>query len=278
MRVTRFLIGRLIKVTANALKGCCYPIHVVFPNARFTIPSASPALLRRTRHKRIPRVVWQTNFTNRVTLPIYLNYLFNRLMSPTCAYRFMTDEGCLEFIRATYPGPVLDAYVNLRIGAARADFWRVLVLLEHGGVYIDMDANLMWPLEALISDDDRELFILDRAHRVTNFFLASEPKNPLLAKTVDSILANIHSETETDVFNLTGPGAMKAALADAQFNAERQRYVCDQGNFTNEFFQYADHPRGKWTREQRTTSLLIRSKASDAGPSDPARTRRSNTS
>lgn len=279
LQVTRFLISRLIKVSANALKGGCYLLHLAFPNARFTIPSSSPALLKRNKAKRIPRILWQTNFTNRVTLPVYLNYLFNRLMSLNYAYRLMNDAECLEFVRTTYPGPILDAYKNLRIGAARADFWRMLVLMEHGGVYMDVDANLMWPLDAAIPDDNSELFVLDRSNKVTNFFLASEPGNPLVARTVDSILTNIGSDGETDVFNLTGPGAMRAVLTGARFSVDSYRYVCDQGNFTNEFFQYVDHPHGKWTRQQMKASLLFRSKSQrDADPGNPRATGPSNTS
>lgn len=273
LRATRFLFGRLIKASANALKGCCYLVHAAAPNARFTIPRARPPLLNRSNGKRIPRVVWQTNFTRSVTLPVYLNYLFNRLMSLSYDYRFMTDAECLEFIRVTYPGPILDAYQNLRIGAARADFWRMLVLMEHGGVYMDIDANLMWPLDGLISDDNRELFVFDRSHRVTNFFVASERNNPLLARIVDSILSNIDREAEADVFNLTGPGAMTKALTGAQFSVDSHRYVCDQGNFTDEFFQYADHPYGKWTRQQASASPLFRSRSDlGAGRGDSQRT------
>jgi mannosyltransferase OCH1-like enzyme len=128
--------------------------------------------------------------------------------------------------------------------------------MEHGGVYLDIDANLMWPLEALISRNDRELLVRDRSNNLTNFFLASQNGNPLLSSIIEKIMDNIRVGTMNNIAELTGPGAVIAATANFKVNAEVQRYVCDQGNFTNEFFQYVDHSPGKWTTQQAKTSVL----------------------
>jgi mannosyltransferase OCH1-like enzyme len=258
LRATRFAIGRLIKLAANTLKGAYYLVHPFLRTRRFTLPRHRRPLVQARRDQQIPRVVWQTNFTDRVTFPVYLNYIFNRLMSPTYEYRFMTDDDCVAFVRSKYPGPICDAYENLGIGASKADFWRILVLLEYGGVYIDIDANLMWPLEAQISRNDRELFVRDRSGELSNFFVASQKGNPLLASIVSKIMENINLGTMNNIFDMTGPGAVAAAISNSPVNARTQRYVCDQGNFTNEYFQYADHSPGKWIRQQARTSLLLR--------------------
>jgi mannosyltransferase OCH1-like enzyme len=123
-----------------------------------------------------------------------------------------------------------------------------------------VDAHLMWPLESLIDPDDRDLFVSDRLGRLTNFFMASAPRNPLLAKVAKRITENIHAAASSDVFDLTGPGALVSALADAHFRKEPHKFVCDQGNFTNSFFQYADHPAGKWTEEQKVGGVFVRSR------------------
>ncbi|WP_354037796.1 glycosyltransferase [Bradyrhizobium sp. S3.2.6] len=36
---------------------------------------------------------------------------------------------------------IYQCYSRLQIGAARADLWRVLVLLHEGGIYVDIDAT-----------------------------------------------------------------------------------------------------------------------------------------
>jgi mannosyltransferase OCH1-like enzyme len=258
--VLRYITNRLIKVFANTTKGVCYLVHLALPDKRFVIPRYAPPLLKRNNVRAIPRTIWQTNFTDRVTMPVFLNYLFNRMLAPTHEYRFVTDDDCANFIRTTYPGAIWDAYQNLRVGASRADLWRILVLHEHGGAYLDVDAHLMWPLELLIDADDRDLFVIDRRDRVTNFFIASAPGNPLLAKAAGRITEKIHAAASNDVFELTGPGALISALVDERFRSEPYKFVCDQGNFTNAFFQYADHPIGKWTEEQKAGGVFVRSK------------------
>jgi mannosyltransferase OCH1-like enzyme len=100
---------------------------------------------------------------------------------------------------------------------------------------------------------------------LTNFFIASSPGNPLLAKVAGKIIENIHEGASNDVFEITGPGALMAALADERLRAEPHKFVCDQGNFTNAFFQYVDHPVGKWTEEQKVSGVLKSSKRMGAG-------------
>ncbi|RLA79851.1 MAG: glycosyl transferase, partial [Epsilonproteobacteria bacterium] len=33
------------------------------------------------------------------------------------------------------------------------------------------------------------------------------------------------------------------------------KYTCNQGGFTNEYFQYIDKPRGKWTHAKKEDLL-----------------------
>ena len=90
--IARFAANRLIKVFANLIKILCYGFHFLFPNKRFTIPEHAAPMVTTHANPVIPRILWQTNYTNRVTLPVYINYLFNRLLSPTYEYRFMITE------------------------------------------------------------------------------------------------------------------------------------------------------------------------------------------
>ena len=53
----------------------------------------------RNKSDPIPHILWQNNCSDRVTLPLYLNYWLNRLMSPGYEYRFMDNNECEAFIR-----------------------------------------------------------------------------------------------------------------------------------------------------------------------------------
>lgn len=250
------VVRRVIKLFGNFLKALCYPFHWIFPQNRFFLASLpGDPLLQGGGHK-ITKVVWQTNFTNRVTLPVYLNYLFNRLMSPTFSYRFMVTEEREQFVRENYPGRIYDAYSRIQIGAAQADFWRVLVLQKFGGVYMDIDAHLVWPLERILKSDQEELFLQIKTGEISNYFIASKPNNPNLQAVIDQICENIEKESSENVYDLTGPGVFNTVLSQKNVPKRYYLYTCNQGNFTNEYFQYIDKPQGKWTKEQRKVSVL----------------------
>ncbi len=255
------VVRPIIKVIANFSKVCCYLFHFLFPTKRFSLPSRSSPLFGRGSSfvpRLIPQIMWQTNYTSRVTLPVYLNYLFNRLMAPTFAYRFMVTEDRASFIRDNFSPNTFEAYDRLQIGAAQADFWRLLVLQKYGGVYMDIDAHLIWPLHRVIKSNDSEVFIKIKTGEISNYFIASKPDNPPLKAVARQVQSNIETGSSENVYNLTGPGVFNSVLKNFSVNTGYYLNVCNQGNFTNEYFQYLDKPEGKWTKEQFRVSVIRR--------------------
>lgn len=266
----RYISNRVIKIGANGLKIFCYGFHAIFPGKRFRIPEHSGPLIPKGGSHRVPRIVWQTNFTDRVALPVYLNYLFNRLMAPHHVFRFVSTEGRRRYIGETYSAATLRRFDRLTIGAAQADMWRVLVLLTEGGVYMDIDANLTWPLHRTLGAEEVALlFIIDRNKKLSNFFLASEPGRPELREVAEAIERNIDLAASNNVYELTGPAVFQRVLADRELPTVPFRMACEQGNFTNEYFQYIDMPGGKWIRaQQHQTPLADGPARRDSPPPD----------
>jgi len=247
--------NRLIKLLGNISKPFSYIFHFFFPNKRFTIPEYSKAVISSKKSSKIPKKIWQTNYTNHVSLPVYLNYLFNRLMSLSYDYHYVSTEARLEYIESTASEEISSAFKMLVNGASQADVWRLLVLNNEGGVYMDIDAHLVWPLSKIIKPEDKEVFLLNKEH-YTNYFIASEPHNPVLEETLRIIIDNINNKKiERGVYDLTGPTALNIALEGKACNSRYYRYTALQGSFTNEHFQYIDKPRGKWTH-MKTSELL----------------------
>ena len=241
------VVNRLAKIGGALVKGIGYIFHFFFPNKRFTIPKHSPALIKKDTGHKIPKIIWQTNFTNRVTLPVYCNYLFIRLLSPDWEYRYHNTEDRDEYMKKNAPKKVYEAYSKLTNGAAQADLWRLFVLNKEGGVYMDIDGHAVWPLSKMIRPEDSEVFLLNKQH-FTNYFIASAPNNPILEKTIDIIVDNIENKrVEGGVYFLTGPETLNQAIGDKKVNHRFYKYTCIQGSFTNEHFQYIDRPRTKWT-------------------------------
>jgi len=200
------LSNRLSKLIGNITKVfISYPFHFLLPNKRFTIPVYSKALFK-GKDQKIQKNIWQTNYSNKVSLPIYLNYLL-----------------------------------------------RLLTLKHFGGIYMDIDAHLIFPLSGIIKSKDKELFILKGTNNDhTNYFIATEKNHPILSNAIDIILDNINSNKVIGVFSLTGPVPFSDAITQRKqpINDKSYRHVCVQGSFTNEHFQYIDKPKGKWTHKK----------------------------
>ena len=243
--------NRIIKILGNIAKILSYPFHWLFPNKRFTIPAFSPAKINVENKHKIPKKFWQTNYTNKVTLPVYLNYLFNRLMSLDYEYHYVGDDDVLEYLEKNSSTEVFEAYKKLTNGAAKADLWRVVVLYNEGGVYLDMDAHFVWPLSKIIKPEDEELYVSTKLH-ISNYFLAVQKGDKIFKDAIDVIVKNIQTQNiEAGVYGLTGPGALNDAIGDREVNFKLYREICVQGDFTNEHFQYMDKKMGKWIHAKK---------------------------
>lgn len=245
----------LFRLLGNIVKILSYPFHAVFPKKRFTIPEFSPAKLKSKRTDKITPIIWQTNYSNKVTLPMYCNYLFNRLMSLSYDYRYVSTEEREAYIKQNADERIFNAYSKLTDGAAQADFWRVFTLWKEGGIYIDIDGHLVFPLSQIIQPNDSEVLI-KRRDKYTNFFLACEKGHPIMHQTLEIIVSNIENRRiEGGVFVMTGPDTLNSAIGNQQVNTRRDKITCAQGTFTNEYFQYIDKPRSKWNYKKNEELL-----------------------
>jgi len=244
------IVNRLTKLLGFLVKLLGYIFHFSFPNKRFTIPNKSAAVLKSNRKSNMPKTLWQTNFTNKVTFPIYVNYLFNRLMSLSYEYRYTSNEECYGIIKKYGSKVELDAFSKIKDGTAQADFWRIFALNKFGGIYLDLDAQLVWPLSKIVKDAE-ELYVVPRRGKYTNYFIASKINNPILEETMINIINNINNidhliEEGKSVYGITGPSTLEKAIGDQKVNCRIYKLICAQGSFTNEYFQYMDKKNGKW--------------------------------
>jgi mannosyltransferase OCH1-like enzyme len=249
------IINRLAKLLGALVKGFSYLFHFIFPKKRFTIPTESHAFFSSKTSSNITKIIWQTNYTNNVSFPVYVNYLFNRLMSLDWEYRYVSTEDRLDFMRTHASKQIADAFEQLTDGASQADLWRLFVLNYYGGVYMDIDAHAVWPLSKIVKPEDKEVFLMTK-HNYSNYFIASSKNNPYLEKAINMIVDNIEKKNIGEgVYDLTGPTVLNKAIGDQEVNHRHNRITCIQGSFTNEYFQYIDKPRGKWTHAQKENLL-----------------------
>ena len=123
------------------MKVVAYPFHFLLLNVRFTIPAYSKAKLKSRNVSSIPKIVWQTHYFHRCTLPIFINYLFNRLMSLDYYYRYVSTDERDVCMKSDTSAEVYLSYSQLNNDAAQAALWRVVNLCINGGLYIDVDVT-----------------------------------------------------------------------------------------------------------------------------------------
>lgn len=250
------LFDRAVKIIGNVSKGPNALFHKLAPKWRFTIPSSQEPLKNRSWPSKIPNVVWQTNFSNRVTSDGATAFWLNRLLAPDCSYRFCSDDECDAFVSEHFSGRINDAYKKLKVGAAKSDLWRLLILYRFGGIYLDIDANLSGNPRHFLPEDSTELFIFDRSGLITNYFLASAPENPKLLRAINVVVDNIENAKLDSVFDMTGPTVLRQLAQECDFRPVSFRGIAMQGQTTIKRLQYIDKPNGHWGNAKSVADIV----------------------
>ncbi len=108
----------------------------------------------------IPKVLHQTTRDKHdLSEPIRRNIERIRGLCTEWDYRLYDDADVREFIQKNCDAQTLLRYdrINPHYGAARADFFRYLLMHKVGGVYVDIKASLKRPLDEVLADDDAYL-------------------------------------------------------------------------------------------------------------------------
>lgn len=102
-----------------------------------------------------PKKIHQTYKTSSLPPRLSENIDAIKVLNPDYAYRLWLDEEIEDFIASVYGSEVLGIYKRIapEYGAARADFFRYLLLYAEGGVYLDIKSTMTKPLEQVIAPD-----------------------------------------------------------------------------------------------------------------------------
>jgi mannosyltransferase OCH1-like enzyme len=74
-------------------------------------------------------------------------------INKTFEYKLFDDTDMDNFIKNNYNKEIYNCFNSLNIGAAKADFWRYLILYKTGGVYLDIDSIIYGNLNELLDDE-----------------------------------------------------------------------------------------------------------------------------
>jgi mannosyltransferase OCH1-like enzyme len=78
----------------------------------------------------IPKKIFQTWYTKE--LPNEVNISIEKMKSMNKSYQYFIfdDQDMFHYIKSNFDSDVLKAFDSLTIGAAKADFWRYLILYK----------------------------------------------------------------------------------------------------------------------------------------------------
>lgn len=163
----------------------------------------------------IPKVIYQTFKTDQIPwlTKIYIKCFLRK--NKGYRYEFYDDLRVDAFIKESFDEEVYKAYTRLQIGAAKADFFRYAILYVYGGIYLDLDSDILVNLDKYLNKEDQAVIAREKNH--PNLFaqwaLIFEKGHPFLERTIKYIVENIRqNKYPHDVHAMTGPTVYTRAI------------------------------------------------------------------
>jgi len=114
-------------------------------------------------NENIPKNIIQT-YKNKNLVP---NYIFENIKNKNknWNYYFFNDKECREFLLEEYGKDFLDKFDSFKKGAHKSDLFRLCWLYKNGGVYIDIDTQILIPLDEIVKNINNNFTILQNDFR-----------------------------------------------------------------------------------------------------------------
>lgn len=185
----------------------------------------------------IPKIVHQTYFTK--DLPAEINNIISKMKidNPDWEFRLYDDLDIEIYINQHFANLVkFYKKINPKYGAARADFFRYLIMYNEGGVYLDIKSGLSKSLNQILNGQQKFILshwprhypktMLGQHNGISNLLgeyqqwhIISVKGHPFLEQVINNVCNNItnynpllHDFGSWGVFNLTGPIAYSEAI------------------------------------------------------------------
>jgi mannosyltransferase OCH1-like enzyme len=162
----------------------------------------------------ITKTVYQTWKTTQLPAAVEALRQKHIVENPSFSFVLYDDDDIEHYIESNFSSEVVQAFRKLRIGPAKADFFRYCVMYVDGGVYLDLDTALMKPLSNLLEEASPGGLISREANPgvFLQWMLVSPPKTNLMKTAIEICVFNIKRKATNDIFWLTGPGVFTTAV------------------------------------------------------------------
>ena len=172
----------------------------------------------------IPKYVFQTYSSIRITNKMKNNIMMLRKNNPEFEFFLYDDQMCRNFIQRHFGPNEVYAFDSLIPGAFKADLWRYCVLYIYGGIYMDIKLQTVngFKLIDLIHEECFPVDILN-IPACWQGFLICKPGNPILKIAIDKIYSNVvnkiyPSEYLIPTLYISGPTLLGSILQQLDVN------------------------------------------------------------
>ena len=192
----------------------------------------------------VPKIIHQI-FIDKNALPdVFLQNIINiKKLNNDWDHRLYDDDDIIKFISENYSPNIIANFhaINPLYSAARADFFRYLLMLKVGGVYLDIKSTVTKKLDDVLLKDDTYILSnwvnrkgdlyegygifpeLPSRGEYQQWHIISVPHHPFLKEVVSTVTQNIESYNPSrngvgflGVMRTTGPIAYTLAIERIQ--------------------------------------------------------------
>ncbi len=170
----------------------------------------------------IPKLIHQTWKTNIIPGKHQKFVIKVKALNPEWTYKLWTDKDNDDFVKKEYP-EFYQTFTGFSRNIMRADVIRYLIMYKFGGVYLDLDyevlkpfdfrkENIVLPMAISVNNGDSE-------NMLGNFFLASVPGHQFWKDVISDLKNNPPVVTDyTQVIETTGPGLLTRIYYNNTYN------------------------------------------------------------
>lgn len=135
-------------------------------------------------------------------------------------YVLLDDTEIVDFVKEYFP-QYLDMFKKFKHPIQRADMIRYMWLYRYGGIYMDLDYELLKPFDNLVKYETPMCLIqsTNPGRSITNSFMMSQPGNPFWIEVLEEIVRRQKHGREwyaygkhLEVMLTTGPGLVQIVL------------------------------------------------------------------
>lgn len=237
----------------------------------------------------IPKTIYQTWKTQ--NLPPNVTRLHKKMLkiNPDYEHIIYTDSQMNDYMSSNTEGDLKSMFFKLQNIVAKADVWRYTILLNEGGVYLDIDSQINEPLSNLVKPDDKAIITAEKNKDLfVQWALIFEKGHPVLARTLENIISAVHNEKfkhdhhsltvktyASSIFELSKESGNKVSWGDITTktdslynlkNSNFRLFGIDYNNYFTFQHKYNHELRGRkkgeastnhWTEEQKTKEIYL---------------------